>query len=178
MWGASRLGFWFVGDPVQVTWNLQQDNILPECGAGGWYLGNQGKQIRFVVQDSVEYDCGGCNPLIQSGTAIATFVTGSVSYYFNYSLAGRGEVQDTGYERMGLYLNGGAYTSLLLVSATSPGGGQGCAPGMPVIQTVNTPGPVLLAQNTTYYFTLDFTTADPLYHIDCWYECNLNFVRI
>lgn len=177
MWGASRLGFWFVGDPVEVTWNLQQDNILPECGSGGWYLANKGKQIRFVIQDSVEIDCGGCNPLIQSGTATATFTVGSVGYYFSYSLAGRGEAQDTGYERMGLYLNGGTFFTQLLTSATSAGGGQGCAPGIPVIQTVNTPPPILLSPNTVYTFILDFTTQDALYHKDCWYQCDLSFTR-
>lgn len=178
MWGASRLGFWFVADPVEVIWNLEQNNILPECGPGGWYLSNQGKQIRFVVQDSENPNCGGCNPLIQSGTATAIFNTGSVAYNFTYSLAGRGEVQDTGYERMALYLNGGAYTTQLLVSATSPGGGKGCNPGEPVTQNIITPPPLLLAQQTSYTFTLDFTTQDNLYHIDCWYECNLSFQRI
>jgi len=178
MWGPSRLGFWFVADPVIITWNLEQDNILPECGPGGWYTASQGKQIRFIVQNSENPGCGGCNPSIQSGVATATFLTGSVSYYFSYSLTGDGEAQDTGYENMSLYLNGGVYSNQLLVSATSPGGGKGCAPGEPVIQTLVTPPPLLLSPSSSYTFRLEFTTQDSLYHTDCFYECSINFTRI
>jgi hypothetical protein len=175
--GASRLGFWYLGSPFSLNWNTTQTGIEPLCqdGVGGWYITNNGLQIRYVIQDS--QNCGGCNPNIQSGTATATINTGSASYYFSYNLNGIGEFQDSGYEQMVLSLTGGTYNNEMLVFATSQDLDLGCSDFGPVIQTIAVPPPILLLPNTQYEFSLNFSTNDPLYHLNCYYECSLNFTR-
>ena len=176
--GGSRLGFWFLGSPFSISWATTQEGIEPLCqgGVGGWYVASNGLQIRYVIQDSE--NCGGCNSNIQSGTATATINTGLSSYYFSYNLTGIGEFQDTGYEQMVLSINGGSYVNELLVFATSQDRDLGCTEFGPVIQNILVPPPILLAADTEYTFNLDFSTNDALFHVDCYYECSLNFTRV
>jgi hypothetical protein len=115
--------------------------------------------------------------------AISTITTGIKSYNFIPSLVGIGEAQDPNYENMDLRLAGGIYgalagTGTLLTSSTSAGGGRGCVVGIPVVQTNIVPPPYLLQASTTYRFRLDFSTSDPLYHVDCFYQCDLTFVEL
>ena len=175
--GASRLGFWFVNSPFVLTWNTSQTGIEPSCGAGGWYVTNQGLLIRYVIQDS--QNCGGCNPNTQTGSATATISTGASSYYFSYNLSGVAEYQNAAYELMDLYLNEvGSPITTKLVTATAIEGGLGCNYYGPADQIVHVQPPVVLAANKSYNFILNFTTNDPLYHLNCYYECSLNFQRI
>lgn len=176
--GGSRLGFWFLNSPFEISWATTQTGIEPSCqdGVGGWYISNQGLLIRYVVQDSL--NCGGCNDNIQSGSATATINTGLSSYLFSYNLTGIGEFQDTGYEQMVLTINGGSYNNELLVFATSQNLDLGCTEFGPVLQTKLVPPPITLASNTSYTFNLEFSTNDALYHVGCYYECSLNFTRI
>lgn len=178
--GASRIGFWYLNDPVDITWSTSTDGVQnpSPCGQpGGWSITNQGRTIRFTVQDD-ELQCGGCNPDIQSGIATATLVTGSQAYNFTYNLTGYGEGQDTGFELMDLTIAGGAYGSgTLLIQAQSAGGGLGCS-SLPVTQNVIVNPPILLATSTTYTFTLNFTTGDAQFHKDSYYECTLSFARV
>jgi hypothetical protein len=175
--GGSRLGFWFNNSPFNITWNTSQTGIEPSCGAGGWYVTNQGLLIRYIIQDSV--NCGGCNDNIQTGTATATISTGSSSYYFYYNLSGVAEYQNATYELMDLYLNQvGSPITTKLVSATGWEQGLGCNYFGPAQQIVYVNPPAILAANQSYNFILNFTTNDPLYHLNCYYECALNFQRI
>jgi hypothetical protein len=153
--------------PLSLSWSTSQSNIISGI-PGGWVIENDGRSIRFVIQNSA--DCGGPNGSVQSGTAVATIVTGSQGYRFNPSLSGLGEAQDTGFENMMLNLNG---TNIL--RATSAGGGQFCAANVPVIQTTLVAPPYTLQPNTTNTFTLSFTTQDNLYHVNAFYLLNLTF---
>lgn len=172
--GAARLGFWFVGLPFRIVWNTTDYGLIAGQ-PGGWQVSNGGLKIRFDVQDSL--NCGGLNGDVQGGTATATINTGQHSYNFTPTLTGIGELQDSGYEDMNLYLNGGTYNNVLLVSSTSAGGSLGCNMG-PVVQTTVVPPPHLLTSSTSYTFTLSFSTNDPLYHLGSYYECELDFVRV
>lgn len=176
--GASRLGFWFIRNPFTITWDLQQTGIEPGCqdGIGGWYVSNQGLLVRYIVQDS--FNCGGCNNNTQSGIATATInIPAGPNYYFSYNLNGVGEFQDTGYEQMTLTLNGGSYSNELLILATSQDLDQECTAFGPVVQNYIVPSPVILMNSTQYTFTLNFSTNDNLYHVDCFYECALSFTQ-
>jgi len=174
--GASRIGFWYLNDPVDITWSTSESGIVEECEqAGGWAITNQGRTIRFNIQDSM--NCGGCNPNIQSGTATATLSVGTTPYFFYYNLTGLGEPEAPTYELMELRLNGGIYNNVQLITARSPGGEQGCAPALPVNITTLVAPPLYLSTNTNYDFTLNFTTNDNLFHINAFYECVLSFVR-
>lgn len=175
--GGSRLGFWFNNSPFSITWNTSQTGIEESCGAGGWYVTNQGLLIRYIIQDSE--NCGGCNSNIQTGLATATISTGIHSYYFYYNLSGVAEYQNAAYELMDLYLNQtGSPITTKLVSATGSESGLGCSYFGPAQQIVHVNPPAILAANETYNFILNFTTNDPLYHVGCYYECALNFQRI
>jgi len=162
---------------VIVVWDISdQVNILPGCGPGGWYTENTGRTVGFLVQDST--NCGGCNSLTQRGNAVATFSVGNFGYNLEYELVGLGEREATGYENMKLFLTGGGdYNNTRMVYATSPGGGLKCSAVGPVVQTVDVPPPIFLKPNTQYTFRCEFNTADPLFHVGCYYELNLTFSR-
>lgn len=174
--GASRLGFWFNYSPFTLNWSTSETGIEPSCGPGGWQISNQGLLIRYIIQDS--QNCGGCNPNVQTGTAAATIFTGTSNYYFYYELRGIAEYQNANYELMRLYIKpSSSPITTLLVSASGKEEGLGCVSG-PADQTVVVNPPYTLLANTTYIFSLDFTTNDPLYHVGCFYECALRFQRI
>lgn len=175
--GASRLGFWFLNSPFSLTWSTSETGIEPSCGAGGWAIANQGLLIRYIIQDSL--NCGGCNDNVQAGTATATINTGLNSYYFYYDLRGVAEYQNAGYELMDLFLGQvGSPITTKLVSALGEEQGLGCGYFGPAQQIVYVNPPVILQPNTTYNFILNFTTNDNLYHLGCYYECALNFMRV
>lgn len=162
---------------VIVTWDISdQVGIIPSCGPGGWYTEDDGKTVGFIIQNS--QNCGGCNPNTQRGNAIATFSVGNFGYNLEYELTGIGEREATGYENMKLFLTGGDdYNNTRMAFATSPGGGLKCAAVGPVIETVDIQPPIWLKPNTIYTFRCEFSTADPLYHVGCYYELNLTFSR-
>jgi hypothetical protein len=152
---------------VSVNWTTSQAGV----GAPfGWNVSDSGNTIRFDVQDSA--NCGGPNGNVQNGTAIAT-LSAQARFNMTVSLTGLGETQDPGYENMTLRFNG-----TNIITATSPGGGQGCAAGGPVNQTVLVPGPYFLPKNSNNSFQLTFSTADPLFHVGCFYQCNLTFTLL
>jgi hypothetical protein len=152
---------------VSVNWSTNQVGV----GAPfGWNVSNSGNTIRFDVQDSA--NCGGPNGNIQRGDATA-LLSAQARFNMTVSLTGLGERQDPGFENMTLRFNG---TSI--ISATSPGGGQGCAAGGPVSQTILVPGPYFLPKNSNNSFQLTFTTADNLFHVGCFYQCNLTFALL
>lgn len=152
---------------VSVSWTTSQSGVASPYG---WNTSNGGRTIRFDVQDSA--DCGGPNGNIQSGIATAT-LGAPARFNMSVSLTGLAERQDSGYENMTLRFNG-----VDIVRSTSPGGGQGCASGGPVRQTVIVPGPYFLPKNSINTFRLSFTTADELFHVNCFYQCNLTFTLL
>jgi hypothetical protein len=153
--------------PLSVSWSTSQSNVISGI-PGGWVIENDGRSIRFVIQNSA--NCGGPNGSVQSGFAVASIVTGTQGYRFNPVLSGLGEAQDAGFENMTLNLNGAN-----IISATSSGGGQGCAANIPVIQSTLVSPPYVLPPNTTNTFTLSFTTRDNLFHVNAFYLLNLTF---
>lgn len=157
------------GAVVYVSWGTLNTTGLV-AGPGGWQVSNSGRTIEYIIQNSA--NCGGPNPNIQTGVAQSTFVTGPTAYQFVPVLSGLGEAQDAGnFERMRLLLN-----NVEIIRAASPGGSLGCAPGQPVIITTVVPGPYILPAGSTNTFRLEFTTGDPLFHVDCYYRCELQFV--
>jgi hypothetical protein len=172
--GASRLGFWYQPQ-IDINWNLSTTGLVPGY-PGGWYLGNNDKSITYIVQDSD--NCGGPNPNVQTGLAIATFNPGASDFNFFYTLTGKGEPELPNFEIMNLYIDGGTYNNLWLVNAHAPGGDKGCAPAEEIVATTYVPPPLLLQKNNIYTFTLDFTTNDAAYHVGAFYTCTLNFARV
>lgn len=59
----------------------------------------------------------------------------------------------------------------LLASATSAGGGQGCAMG-PAVQTYFIPPPYRLRAGKTYKLRIQFSSGDGLYHSGSYYQAN------
>ena len=152
---------------VSVNWTTSQVGV----GAPfGWNVSNNGNTIRFDVQNSA--NCGGPNGNVQNGVATAT-LSAQARFNMTVSLTGLGESQDPGFENMSLRFNGAE-----IIRATSPGGGAGCAAGRPVNQTIVVPGPYFLAKNSNNSFQLNFSTADALFHVGCFYQCNLTFTLL
>ena len=151
---------------LSVSWATSQSGII---GSGGWAISNQGRTIRFNVEDDAFCVDGG-NPNTQSGTATATIVTGAQGYRFVPTMVGFGEQEDPGFDAMYLYFNGSQ-----LVYARAPGGNLGCVTSAPVVQVPSTIPFQTLAPNSSYSFVASFSTLDALYHINCYYELNLAF---
>jgi hypothetical protein len=168
---AARLGFRFLRPaPVDFTieWETAQTNILSQCGPGGWSITDNGRTVRFSFQNSA--NCGGCNPLRQSGVATASIYTGSNNYQFQPVLQGRGEQQDSNFDTMNLYLDGA-----LITQARAPGGRLGCAVAAPAVIIPPVPPMFTLTKFRTYEFELRADTNDPLFHVNAYYEAVLNF---
>jgi len=60
------------------------------------------------------------------------------------------------------------------VVADAEGGGKGCLFG-PVVKKYLIEPPYKLLKRTKHKLEVFFTTNDPLYHKDCFYQVNLNF---
>jgi hypothetical protein len=149
--------------PLSVSWQDVTSNGL--LGAGGWKISNDGRTIRFAVEDSE--NCGGPNGLVQSGTAGA-LITVSEDYLFVPEIVGVSELQNTNFENMLIEVDG-----VSVISATSTELYLGCQMG-PSISTTLVPLPLVLGAGP-HTFNLSFTTADPLYHVGAYYELNLVF---
>ena len=132
-----------------------------------WLITRGGNSIRFSIEDSL--NCGGSNENVQGGTAIATIQTDSQAVEFNLTFEGLAELQDSGFENIEFFLD-----SVLLATATSQDLNLGCAMG-PVTSTFFASFPILLAANTTYVLEINFTTGDSLFHVDGFYQIDLDF---
>jgi hypothetical protein len=151
--------------PLQLAWVTTQNNVNPKDG--GWRILNQGRQIRFDIQDSK--DCGGTNDEIQSGTATATITTGE-TYEFIPKIEGIGELQDEMYEIMNVKLNG-----KLIVSSNSTGGDLECKMG-PIHMEEYVSPPYILTPGV-HKFEIQFTTEDESYHKKAYYKLDLIFKK-
>lgn len=159
-----------------LTWSLI-DNVtgVPTCQPAGWTVSNSNLTIRYDIADSE--NCGGTCTIVQTGTATANITVEGNNTLLNLDFEGLGEKEAADFELINFKLDGGTYSNVLLADAHAPGGGLGCVQGGPVVKTIFVPGPYLLEANTNYTFTIDFTTADNQYHIDCFYEVNLSFTE-
>ena len=148
--------------PMTIKWTTSQKGIKNK---GGWKIKDDGRRIRFDVEDSK--NCGGSNNNIQSGVAKATITVGE-DYTFIPTIEGIAELHMTGFEEMTVKLNG-----KVTVRATSKGGMKFCKMG-PVNMSVNTPPPYILTPGK-HTFELEFTTGDEMYHDGSYYEAVLKF---
>lgn len=154
-----------MGIPLELSWVTKQYEVDPEDG--GWRISNEGRKIRFEIEDS--YNCGGINDQVQSGTATATITT-TETYEFIPVIEGIGELMNKNYERMKIKLD-----NKTIVSSGSLGGGIKCKMG-PVVMEENVSPPYILTPGV-HKFELDFTTFDELYHVNAYYELNLIFIN-
>ena len=122
----------------------------------------------FVEEGTVNFDSG----FVVSTDG--TITVGSTNTNMSLTFVGNAERELTNYELIEFKLSGGSYNNILLASATAPGGNLGCQMG-PAIQTYNVHPPYTLIANTVYKFRIDFTTNDPLYHLNAFYEAQLSF---
>lgn len=160
---------------VSITWSTSQSGV---GSGGGWVISDNGNgpgtRIRFNLERPS--NCGGSNGSTQSGTATATIIPGP-NYEMSVSLAGKGELQDPGYEAITLSVSGPEISGVIYTAAAS-GGGQGCATG-PVTITQNQPSPFYLPAGTNNTLTASFTTKDGLYHDEtCFYQIDLSFEAV
>jgi len=154
------------GIPVEMSWVTDQQNVT--APAGGWEISNDGRKIRFNIEDS--QNCGGNNSKTQSGSATATIVTPD-DYKFIPVVRGHAEMQDSSFEQMLIAINGD-----YIIKSTSPGGGLGCVMGnLAIIELL--PPPYILPPGINT-FTITFTTGDGLYQKDAFYELNLFFEEL
>jgi len=149
-------------DPFEIEWTTTQEGVEAD---GGWIIANQGLTVRFGIEDSE--DCNGTNAQTQNGTATATINVGE-SYALTAEIVGIGELQDEGYELLIVSLDGNE-----IVIAYAEGGGLECQMG-PVVFTELVPPPHCLDVGQ-HIFEVLFTTNDPFYHVNAFYELNLIF---
>lgn len=171
--GGQNGGHRSYSDPSQVS-------------ASPWAFipGTTGIGLRLDWENDA--NCGGVNPYTQSaGAQLVLYAT--VTSQLKITWQGMGERQDPEFERMDLWFarcqeNGTLITPESLVgSASSPGGGLGCAhdaPGGPVGPVVSHPtGPQFLTMTggNFYRIRIAATTGDSLYHTGAWYQFALDF---
>jgi hypothetical protein len=156
-----------------LTWTTSSNATgVPSCQPSGWTISNQNLRIRYSISNSV--DCGGTCNLTQTGIATATITVGGLNTYLGLDFTGVGEREQSDFEKIKFTLNGGSYSNVELANAHAPGGNKECKMG-PVVKQYLVPPPYLLIANTIYTLTINFTTNDPLYHKDAYYEVNLQF---
>jgi hypothetical protein len=138
-----------------------------QCADAGWVISNGNLSIRYNISDSV--NCGGTCDLTQIGTATATITVGGFDTYLGLNFVGSGESQDAGYEKISFKLD-----NTLIASATSQDLNGNCVM-VQVLQTYNVAPPYLLLAGTVHTLLIEFTTNDPQYHVDGFYQANLSF---
>jgi len=135
-----------------------------------WTFTSLATSVRFDIEDSS--NCGGANSSVQYGTALASISTDSMDIYMDLDFTGLAEDHDEYYEKMSFFLNG-----VKVASATSHGYNLFCSSFSPPQTGYIVNPPYLLSANSVNEFLIDFTTNDGLYHIDCFYQINLQFFR-
>lgn len=138
-----------------------------QCADAGWVISNGNLSIRYNISDSA--NCGGTCDLTQIGTATATITVGGFDTYLGLNFVGSGESQDAGFEKISFKLD-----NTLIASATSQDLNGNCVM-VPVVQTYAVAPPYLLLAGTVHTLLIEFTTADPQFHVDGFYQANLSF---
>lgn len=135
-----------------------------------WTFANPATSVRFTIEDSS--NCGGVNSAIQFGTALASISTDSMDIYMDLNFTGLAEDHDAFFENMSFFLNG-----VKVASATSHNYNAYCTSFSPPQTGYIVNPPYLLSANSVNEFLIDFTTSDADYHVDCFYQINLQFFR-
>lgn len=97
-----------VGSYYQADYTLSPDaSITWTTTYGGtsgdpWSISNNGKTIRYSLEDSA--NCGGPNEDPQSGTAEAIIINTTSNITMGFSFTGIAELQDSGFENIQFYL--------------------------------------------------------------------------
>ena len=147
---------------MTIKWTTSQKGIEKK---GGWKIEDDGRRIRFDVEDS--FNCGGSNSNVQSGVAKATITIGE-EYTFIPKIEGIAELHMTGYEEMTVKLNG-----KVTVQATSREQWKECKMGPVDMSVISSPPYILTPGKHT--FELEFTTGDEMFHKGSYYEAVLKF---
>jgi hypothetical protein len=90
----------FSPDEIDINWSTSYGGIL---GGDPWSITNNGRSIRYSLENSE--NCGGSNPNIQTGTAIATIQIGDVNSTMGLDFEGIAELHYTGFENISFYLD-------------------------------------------------------------------------
>jgi hypothetical protein len=154
-----------------LTWITRTNTTgYTQCSDAGWTISNLNQTVRYNVSDS--QNCGGTCNVTQTGWAEATITVGPQDVQMGLDFSGNAELQDTNYENILFKLDG-----TQIAKATSQDLNQGCAMG-PVIKTFTVAPPYTLLAGTVHTLRIDFTTNDPLYHVDSYYQVELTFNTI
>ena len=147
-----------------LEWDLTLNN---PCSDSSWQISQNNTQLRFNIEDSK--NCGGSCEEIQSGTAVAKITVGNKDVLMDVDFFGVGELMQPNYEKIEFILDG-----KIIANAHAAGGNLQCQFG-PVEKNYILQAPYKLLKGTQHTLVVNFTTADGLFHKDCFYQINLNF---
>jgi hypothetical protein len=183
---SSSTGLGLLDDSSAFSYSIIGESSLQQCSDfaglswvfsyGGtldgnpWTFTSPATSVRFDIEDS--FNCGGANSAVQYGTALASISTGFTDIYMNLDFTGLAEDHDEYFENMSFFLNG-----VKVASATSHGYNLSCSSFSPPQTGYIVNPPYLLSANSVNEFLIDFTTKDERYHVDCFYQINLQFFR-
>jgi hypothetical protein len=146
-----------------LNWSTTVNN---PCSSTPWVISNSNQTIRYNIVDSL--NCGGTCGSTQAGTATANITVGASDVWLGVDFEGVGELEESNYELLSLSLD-----SVQVADAHAAGGGLGCAVG-PVVKTYSVSPPYYLPAYSNHTLFLNFTTNDPYYHLNSYYEINLS----
>jgi len=147
-----------------LDWETTLNN---PCSDSSWIISNDHTQLRFIISDSK--NCGGNCDATQSGSAIANITVGDKDVFLSIDFYGVGELQEPNFEKIRFTLD-----NQVVAVAHAAGGERGCEFG-PVVKKYLIEQPYKLLQRTNHKLDVFFTTNDPLFHKNCFYQVNLNF---
>lgn len=153
-WEFSDKGVY--GEGTNSRWYME--DLMPQNSL--WSITSAGYGLRIDFENSA--NCGGFNSNTQSGTAMVNVLSSKQEMIF-VNWRGSGEIQDTGFERMEIYID-----DVLISKGNAPGGKNGCGKGEIVGEHYYPNGYPLSVGN--HVININTTTNDPLFHIDAYYE--------
>jgi hypothetical protein len=140
-----------------------------QCADAGWIISNSNLSVRYNISDSSNSNCGGTCDKTQDGTATATITVGAYDTHLNIDFEGIGEFEAPEFDVISFILDGQE-----VAKGHAAGGGLGCVMG-PIVETVLVTGPYLLLAGSVHTLLINFSTNDPLYHVNSYYQVNLSF---
>lgn len=150
---------------TSIDWDVSVVAGIRNPTTHGWFVDKNGLDLTFQVEDS--YICpGGDNSAEQKGKATATINLARATSLI-YTISGRGEQLDTGFELMTFKIDG-----VVVATATSTAAGKECASG-PLTINYKVQPPYNLAAGT-HKLSVSFTTADGFDHVDSYYKLELS----
>ena len=148
-----------------IDWDVSVMSGIRNPTTHGWVVDKNGLDLTFQVEDS--YICpGGDNSAEQKGKATAT-INLSRATSLMYTISGRGEQLDTGFELMTFKIDG-----VVVATATSTAAGKECASG-PLTINYKVAPPYNLSAGP-HKLSVSFTTADGFDHVDSFYKLELS----